>query len=273
MTDMRSPWLSLIRPALLIAAFLAHPALLRAEYAEPAREDLKLPGLVVNFNDRRVDVEATVCLNEGMLELVACTKGSKEHESLVTIEARPMHVHAALLALGARNGQPATSRPMDEQETRWIHLPPHGDPVKVSLVLRDPKGEKVEHSISEFVRRSEDFTDGNAVEDEGAENEDPFSDTFIFAGSHLGDNGKGPRTYIADISGSVISISTFGDELLCMPGIHANDNDALMWQANPDKLPKVGTKVTLRLRPQNMPASQIHPASNEPGNGSHEDSR
>ena len=54
-----------------------------------------------------------------MLELVACTKGAKEHESIVTIEARPMHVHAALLMLGARNGHPATNRLIDEQKTRW----------------------------------------------------------------------------------------------------------------------------------------------------------
>ncbi len=270
---MKSPWLSLIRLPLLIAAFLAHPALVRAADTEPAREDLKLPGLVAKFNDRRVDVEATVCLNKGMLELVACTKGTKEHESILTIEARPMHVHAALLMLGARNGHPATSRPMDEQMTRWIHLPPRGDPVKVSLVVKDPKGKNVEHSISEFVRRPEDSMDEHADQDEDAEDEEVFPDTFIFAGSQLRDNREGPRTYIADVSGSVISIATFGDELLCLPGIHSEANDALMWQANPDKLPKVGTKVTLRLRPQNKPAPKIDPANKRPEKNAQEDSR
>jgi hypothetical protein len=191
MTDMKTPWLFLIHLSLLIAAFLAYPAFTGATDAESGREDLKLPGLVVNFNDRRVDVEATVCLNEGMLELVACTKGTKEHESIVTIEARPMHVHAALLTLGARNGHPATSRPIDEQKTRWIHLPPRGDPFEVSLVLKDAKGKNVEHSISEFVRWSDDSTNGNPDEDEDAEDGHRFPDTFVFAGSHLGDNSEG----------------------------------------------------------------------------------
>lgn len=54
--------------------------------------------------------------------------------------------------------------------------------------------------------------------------------------------------YLADESGSVISIATFGDELLCLEGMHGQANDALLWQVNPDRLPPVGTKVTLRLR-------------------------
>ncbi len=42
--------------------------------AQPARKSFTLPGLVVDFQKRCVDIEATVCLDEGMLELIACTK-------------------------------------------------------------------------------------------------------------------------------------------------------------------------------------------------------
>ena len=80
----------------------------------------------------------------------------------------------------------------------------------------------------------------------GAEGE--FPDTFLFAGSHLRDNGDGPRTYLADESGDVISVATFGDEVLCLDGMHTHANNALLWQVNPDKLPQVGAAVTLRLR-------------------------
>ena len=52
------------------------------------RKELRLPGLVINLEERCVDVESSVCLHEGTLELVACTKDSKEHESIVrAIEA------------------------------------------------------------------------------------------------------------------------------------------------------------------------------------------
>ena len=82
----------------------------------------------------------------------------------------------------------------------------------------------------------------------GAAAEGRFPDTFLFAGSQLRDNGEGPRTYLADESGDVISIATFGDELLCLDGIHGQADDGLVWQVNPDNLPPVGATVTLRLR-------------------------
>ena len=204
---------------------------------QAARPQLKLPGLTVNVAERCVDIEATVCLDKGLLELVACTKGSKEHESIVAVEATPMHIHTALLVLGATNGHPQMRRPRDPAGTGWIDIPPSGDSIKVSHVFQDTDDQLVEHSIAEFVAASDVASNGAAVD--GGEAAD-FPDTFLFAGSHLFDNGDGPRTYLADESGHVISIATFGDELLCMDGMHAQANDALMWQINPDNLPPVG---------------------------------
>lgn len=211
--------------------------------AEADQPQLKLPGLTVNVAERYVDIEAIVCLDKGPLELVACTKGTKEHESIVAVEAAPMHIHTALLVVGATNGHPAMRRPREPEGTGWIDIPPSGDPVGVSLVFKDADGQLVEHAISEFVAMS-DFAPGGR---DGGE-EAVFPKTFLFAGSHLHENGDGPRTYLADESGNVISIATFGDELLCMDGMHAHANDALMWHVNPKNLPPVGAKVTLRLR-------------------------
>jgi len=224
---------------------------------KPARKNVELPGLVVNFQKRCVDIEASICLEEGLLELIACTKGTKQHESIVAVTARPMHIHAALLLLGATNGNPAMSRPADEQKTRWVHLPPRGDPVDVYLVFKDKSGRMVERPISDFVALSERGPDEKhkAGGNDAAE-DTRFPHTFLFAGSQLHDSGPGPRKYLADLSGNVISISTFGDELLCLPGIHAKADDALAWQIDATHLPKVGSKVTLRLRPQGKPASK-----------------
>ena len=55
------------------------------------------------------------------------------------------------------------------------------------------------------------------------------------------------------MNGNVISISTFGDEVLCLSGNHVQENHALAWQINTDNIPDLGTKVTLRLRPQVAP--------------------
>ena len=225
---------------------------------QAAQPQLKLPGLTLNVAERCVDIEATVCLDKGPLELVACTKGSKEHESIVAVQATPMHIHTALLVLGATNGHPAMRRPRAPAGTGWIDIPPSGDPIKVSLVFQDTDGKMVEHAIVEFVAASNVASNGAAVD--GGKGAD-FPDTFLFAGSHLLDNGDGPRTYLADESGHVISIATFGDELLCIDGMHAHANDALMWQINPEKLPPVGAKVTLRLRARKP---DVAPATADP---------
>jgi len=76
---------------------------------------------------------------------------------------------------------------------------------------------------------------------------------FIFAGSHLKADGDGPRGYLADISGHVISMSTFGDELLCLPEVHSHQQGALTWEIDPTHLPKKGTAVTMRLRLKKSP--------------------
>jgi len=223
----------------------------------PALQNVKLPGLVVNLRERCVDLEGSICLDDGMLELIACTKETKEHESIVAVQARPMHIHTALLLLGAQPGSPATRRPIGEKATRWVDIPPRGDPVDVYLVFTNRHGKVVEHPISDFVARSDKHTDGAYGAPEGdalkTDKTREFPKTFLFAGSLLVGDGPGPRTYLADQSGNVISIVNFGDELLCLPGVHAEANDALMWQIDATHLPKVGSKVTLRLRPQHQP--------------------
>jgi len=229
---------------------------------KPVRKNVKLPGLVLNFQKRCVDIEASICLDRGFLELIACTKGSKEHESIVAIKARPMHIHASLLLLGVKPGNPAMQKPINKEKTRWVHLPPAGDPVGVYLVFKNKKGKTVERPISDFVARSDKRLDEKVgADDDGEEKEIKFPNTFLFAGSLLRGNGSGQRTYLSGVSGNVISISTFGDELLCLPGVYARDNGSLMWQVDATELPKVRSKVTLRLRPHAKGAPTTRPHS------------
>ena len=233
----------------LLTVLLATPLL--APDPAPAKDtltNLKLPGVKVNMEEKAVDVSASVCLTAGSLEFVACTKDTKEHESIIRVEAKPSHIHTALLLLRAQPGHPATRKMMGSEENpRWIDIPPQGSPVGVSLVLTGKDGKKTERPISDFVSRI----------DYDADPENPeLKDTakrlkiFLFAGSHLYGKEGSPKVYLADTSGSVISLSTFGDELLCLPGIYANQNQALQWEVNSEHLPKLGTEVTLRLRPE-----------------------
>jgi squalene-hopene/tetraprenyl-beta-curcumene cyclase len=220
---------------------------------QAALRKLKFPGVTINVQERCVDVESAVCLHRGALELVACAKGTKEHESIVAVAAKPMHIHAALLLLGAKPGNPATRQQLGDQAGRWIDVPPSGGPVDVFLVLKSGEGEIVEHPISDFIAPSDKRSNDSAAADQEARFP---THTFLFAGSVLYGDGPGPRRYLSDESGNVISLSTFGDELLCLPAIHSQDNDALRWQVNATNLPPVGSNVTLRLRPRIPPAAK-----------------
>lgn len=222
---------------------------------EESLKKLNLPGVQINLKEKCVDVSSTVCLEEGALELIACTKDTKEHESVIMIEAVPKHVHAALLLMGAKPGNPAMRKPIDKEATRWMDVPPSGGPVDVSLLIPDKDGKMFERPISDFIFANLDES-GEVAED--AKLERFPTNTFLFAGSILHKPEDGPPQYIADGSGSVISITTFGDELLCLPDFHDRANGALMWQIDSTHLPPLGTKVMLRLRPkfQDQPAPE-----------------
>jgi hypothetical protein len=223
-----------------------------APETEPIPE-LKFPGLTINARERCIDLDATVCLSEGALELVACRKEGKVHESIVAVEARPSHIHTALLLLGANNGTPAMRRPVNEAQTRWVDIPPTGDLIDVFLEFNNAEGQPVERPISDFMRRTHREDVDRRTSGPEASKEQRIPNAFIFAGSHLNDRGDGPRGYLADTSGHVISICTFGDELLCLPEIHSHQQGALTWEIDPTHLPKKGTPVTLRLRLKKSP--------------------
>lgn len=218
------------------------------------RKPMKLPGLVIDFEHQRVDVQAKVCLRRGALELIACTQDTKEHESIFVLEAAPVHIHTGLLMLGAKNGNPAITKPANEEHTKWVHLPPRGDKVVVTVVFKDEQGKEVERPVSDFVERNLDAEFEPLEEDPVAKADEPEQvppakvfEVFLFAGSQVYQDDQGRKQYLADQSGNAISISTFGDELLCLPERHSQQNGSLAWKIEPKHLPKLGSKVTLRL--------------------------
>lgn len=238
----------------------ADPGPVKAPTAPPAADAspsaghaFKLPVLTINPKERCVDIEATICLDEGVLELIACTKGSKEHDSVMTVGASPIHIHNALLLLGAKNGSSAMRQPIIDEATCWIDVPPKVDLIEVCLEFKDAAGKLTERPISDFITRSAKHArNPSAIAPEG-DQLPCFPGTFIFAGSLLIDNGPGPKAYLAERSGHLISIATFGDELLCLPEVRSQDHGALIWSIDPTHLPKQGTPVTLRLRLKENP--------------------
>jgi len=95
---------------------------------------------------KRVLVLAEVCLRQGGLEMLACRRRSKEHESILAIDADAFVIHTALLALKAAPGGPAVYQP----EFR----PPHGQKIAIGLIWKDAAGKQQSAPAQTWVRET-----------------------------------------------------------------------------------------------------------------------
>jgi hypothetical protein len=77
---------------------------------------------------------------------------------------------------------------------------------------------------------------------------------WVFAGSRMRSRPPergGGEQYVADATGSVIGIVTFGDEVVAYREVLSDkvETDAPEWQAATERMPPPGTRVTLVLAP------------------------
>ncbi len=192
-------------------------------------------GVRVHAAAGRVEIQAFVCLDGGWLEQIACSPDTREHEALVVIKTRPSNIHAALLMAGVEPGSPG----------RWSYedgtvsaVPPTGDHLDI-LVRSERDGRIVEEPIGSWII--------------GATDERPFPDvTWVFAGSVFAENPdwmEPGEHYVADLTGSIVGLVTFGDEVIGFRQVMADQEsvEAMQWQVNTDHVPPIGTPVTLIL--------------------------
>ncbi len=213
---------------------------------QEALANLKLPGVKINLDEWSVDVDAEVCLHDGLLELILCVDNTKEHESIFSTKARALHIHTALLLMGSKPGTPAMKKIQIKGEDQWISVEPSGDDIVLSVVLQSKDGSDKEYPINKFVSPA---AVENKEQDSGEMKK--FPDKFIFSGSHLIATVNGKKKYLCEDSGNVISVSTFGDEMLCLSEVTGHDNNKLGWKVNPKLLPKIGDRVIIRLKSKN----------------------
>lgn len=189
----------------------------------------RMPHLEVDREQGVVDIDARVVLREcAWLELLACLPGTRTHESVLVVLAKPSHVHLGLLMLGLEPGAPMHWW-MEGNESK--SSPPHGPRVMVSIV-QHKDGQEVERPANQWII---DKTTGQTMGDH----------VWLFTGSGFGQGGS---DYYADVSGSVISIVNFGDEVLARSTDKTNENDGGVWVPNTPLIPEVGSEVIIRLR-------------------------
>ncbi|MEM9345917.1 MAG: YdjY domain-containing protein [Planctomycetota bacterium] len=240
---MRTFWIAAC--CLLTASFWSGPAYSQEEDApeqevDPIAEAIKQVndqdnGVTINADKKHVDIEATVCLRRGeFLEMFACTRDTREHESILVIDAMPSTMHLGLLLLGLEPGKPLWyDRDFDPPKL----VPAKGPEVEVLIVIK-VDGVEREIPANRWVQdnKTKEMMKGN---------------TWLFAGSQFADF-QDKQVYHADLNGSAISLVNFGDDLLTLPNTltDANESHDKVWAPRTKAIPEVGTKVIIRLRPK-----------------------
>ena len=200
----------------------------------PARPLPVGAGIVVDRERREVVVDAEVACDRGWLEQAACRAGTREHESLLAIEVPPSTIHACLLLAGGVPGAPGSWK-AGTDGTSVVRVPPTGS--RLELFVRLPSGDV---PVSGWIH---DPVGARAFP----------AHPWVFAGSRMRPNtpSMGPgEHYVADRTGSIVGIVTFGDETIACDEVLSDkaDVDAPQWQARTDRMPEPGTRVQLVIR-------------------------
>jgi len=177
---------------------------------------------------RAVIADGQVCLRQGQLEMFACTRGSKEHESVVSLNCEAFEVHSALLVLGAKPGNPVSFDPE--------YKPASGQIIDVYVLWKDEDGKKHQARAQDWVR--------------DVKKQKPMQQNWVFAGSRFSkDEETGKEQYAAN-GGDLICVSNFTTAMLDVPIQSSKDNADLMFDANTDQIPPRGTNVRVVLIPR-----------------------
>jgi len=192
------------------------------------------PGVFIDWTQQAVEIEARVVLREGPLELLACSPQTREHESILVVSARPLHIFQAMSLAGLQQGAPAR---YDEKLDRWF--PASGEPLDLQIRCRDEGKERIVPAAQWMLQRA------------GAK--PPEKLTWVFSGSMAREEGG----FAADADGTVACVVDFDSALIALSTPHSADNEELWLNANTKEVPPIGTRCTLVVRSAYHPKVEI----------------
>lgn len=195
-----------------------------------------------------VIIDGRICRKTGLLEMLICTGGFKEHESIIAAYTKPSLIMAALLAVGAVPGGPAQFEPKFE--------PAHG--TQIDITVRWMEGDE------EIEVPAQDLIIDN-------DTQDVLDLPWVFAGSGFwkGVDGGKPR-FQSDHTGDFVCVSNFPSCLLDLPAELSASKEMLSFTPNTELVPPIGTKVRMFLKPrlvkekQEEPKAEGKPTAEEP---------
>ena len=177
-----------------------------------------------DLKKKQVIAGGNICLTAGSLEVFACPRHTKEHESIVSLNALSEQVHAALLAIDAKPGKPV----------KWVpdYKPASGDVIEIKVMW------KADDEL--ITRRGQEMI-------LNIKTGEPMQHDWVFGGSMIEkieatENTPEESYYLAN-SGELVCVSNFSTAALDVPVKSSDANEGLLFQANTPNIPEVGTKV------------------------------
>lgn len=192
------------------------PAGRRIEYA---------PGVWIDWGRRQVDVSARVVLREGLLELFACSPHTREHESIVAVQARPVRVYEALGLIGLQPGKPA------HYDARLDTRVAASGSRLILEVTWVQQGHMQTASVWDWMA-------------DARTNELLVPREWVFSGSRPLPGG----VFGADVEGTVACVVNFDTALIGLPDSYSADNSLLWVCARTKAIPPIGTECRLVVR-------------------------
>lgn len=266
--------------------------------------------VLLDKKNKRVILKTKIVQRERSLELFCCLKGTKEHESILSLDAKAYVVHAGLLALGAKPGAPVHFDPE--------YQPPTGQKIFIFVNWTDADGKAHRESAKSWIRQAinrfrvaklEVFPEGLKLPPNSdlrydrklkelswygpmtAEQKDEFLalskdkdyrriiETFylqsqphdmeadwIFAGSGtFTDEDTGKNFYLAE-DGDLICVANFASATIDVSIPSTATDASLEFEAFTDRIPELGTEVTVELipAPDKAPEATPKPSQKKP---------
>jgi hypothetical protein len=182
----------------------------------------------IDKDNKQVVLLGEICQTNAPLEMFACTRGTKEHESIVSVPTEAYIVHAALLSVGARTGKPVAFQPK--------YIPATGSEIEITVRWKNDRGEIQTARAQDWVRN---VKTGMALEH-----------PWVFGGSGFWKDESSGKEYYQAEGGDFICVANFPSAMLDLPIESSESNEELLFQAYRERIPARGTAVTLILRPK-----------------------
>lgn len=194
--------------------------------SQPARVVQFQPNVRIDYARRQVEIDGEVVLRQGLLELFACSPGTREYESIVRLDTTPTVVFQALGLLGLEPGHPLRMDPATAEI-----IPADGDSVEID-VQYESKGARKTVPIESWMQRSD--TKGPLERQ-----------TWVFAGSFPARDNR----LAADEEGTIIAVVDFESAVVALPRLHTASNAELWLEPRTSAIPDLKTPCTVIFRP------------------------